>query len=366
VIETARKRKTTSGRGEAAALRTALARYQVAEPTDGTGFRRKARLMASLWREANGLTAGSHRVHRQDGTTVSRVLGSRLELDQAKATGANFLTPTILQQVTDRLARPEAHELIQQERLWADLLSSQPMCFNLFGELTADLELATSAAQAWWPNRVEQVTELRFEWSPGRRDRRYLDNRTAFDAVFMHTTPDGRRGFIGVETKYHERAARPERLRPDRLARYAEVTERSGTFPPGWREALAQTSLQQIWLDHLLALSMLHKWDTGLFVLVYPAANTSIASVANRYATALRHATTFEHRTLEEMVEQLRAATNANWVAAFKDRYLDFEKLRAVGVSPHDPLNISVRVRTRPTAVRIFISPGRLGPSGAK
>jgi trehalose-6-phosphate synthase len=79
---------------------------------------------------------------------------------------------------------------------------------------------------------------------------------------------------------------------------------------------------------------MLHKWDTGLFVLVYPAANTSIASVANRYATALRHATTFEHRTLEEMVEQLRAATNANWVAAFKDRYLDFEKLRAVGVSP--------------------------------
>jgi hypothetical protein len=214
MIETARKRKTTSGRGEAAALRTALARYQVAEPTDGTGFRRKARLMASLWREANGLTAGSHRVHRQDGTTVSRVLGSRLELDQAKATGANFLTPTILQQVTDRLARPEAHELIQQERLWADLLSSQPMCFNLFGELAADLELATSAAQAWWPNRVEQVTELRFEWSPGRRDRRYLDNRTAFDAVFMHTTPDGRRGFIGVETRYHERAARPERLRP--------------------------------------------------------------------------------------------------------------------------------------------------------
>jgi hypothetical protein len=40
---------------------------------------------------------------------------------------------------------------------------------------------------------------------------------------------------------------------------------------------------------------MLHKWDTGLFVLVYPTANTSIASVANRYATALRHATTFEH-----------------------------------------------------------------------
>lgn len=46
---------------------------------------------------------------------------------------------------------------------------------------------------------------------------------------------------------------------------------------------LAQTSLQQVWLGHLLALSMVGEWDTGLFVLVYPAANTSIAGVANRY-----------------------------------------------------------------------------------
>jgi hypothetical protein len=329
VIDTA-----TSRRAEAAALRAALARYKVVEPTDGTEFRRKARLMASLWREAKDLAPGTHRARRQDGTTGGRVLGSRLEFDQAKATGANFLTPTILQQVKDRLARPEAHELIQQKRLWADLLSSQPMCFNLFGELAADLQLATSAAQTWWPGRVEQVIELRFEWSPGRRNRRYLDNRTAFDAILMHTTPDGGRGFIGIETKYHERAARPKPLRAEQLERYAEVTERVGVFTSGWREALAQTSLQQIWLDHLLALSMLDEWDTGLFVLIYPAANASIASVANRYATVLRHTTTFEHHTLEEMVDQLRTATDAPWVAAFEDRYLGFEKLRAVGVSP--------------------------------
>ena len=86
--------------------------------------------------------------------------------------------------------------------MWADLLSSQPMCFNLFGELAADLELATSAARAWWPGRVERVTELRFEWSPGRRDRRYLNSRAAFDAVLTHTTSGRGRGFIGIETKY--------------------------------------------------------------------------------------------------------------------------------------------------------------------
>ncbi len=154
------------------------------------------------------------------------------------------------------------------------------------------------------------------------------------DAVLLHTTPDEGRGFIGIETKYHERAARPERLSPDRLERYAEVTERSGVFQSDWRERLAQTSLQQIWLDHLLALSMLEEWDAGLFVLVHPAANTAMASIASRYAAGLLDATTFEHRTLEELIARLRVATTAPWVAAFEDRYLNFEKLRAVGVSP--------------------------------
>jgi len=79
---------------------------------------------------------------------------------------------------------------------------------------------------------------------------------------------------------------------------------------------------------------MLHEWDTGLFVLVYPAANTSIASAANHYATTLLDVRTFEHRTLEDMVERLQVVTNSPWVAQFGDRYLNFGKLRAVGVSP--------------------------------
>ena len=180
-------------------MQTALARYRVAERSDGSEFRRKARLLASLWREEQGLAPGMHHPRGKAGSSQPRVLGSRLDPHQARA-GRNFLTPAILRQVRKRLAEPQAYQLIQEERLWGDLLSSQPMCFNLFGELAADLELATRAAQVWWPGRVAQVTEVRFEWSPGRRERRYLGNRTAFDAVLLHTTPTGGRGFIGIET----------------------------------------------------------------------------------------------------------------------------------------------------------------------
>jgi hypothetical protein len=232
------------------------------------------------------------------------------------------------------LARREAGELIDERRLWSDLLSSQPMCFNLLGELAADLELATHAARSWWPGRVDQVTAVQFEWSPGRRDLRYLGNRTAFDAVLMHTTPAGGRGFIGIETKYHENAERPRPVPLERLRRPVEITERSGAFHADWHPALTQTSLRQIWLDHLLALSMLDGWDTGLFMLVHPAANISMADAADRYAEVLSDSRTFEHRTLEDLVARLRTVTDAAWVEAFADRYLDFDKLRSLGIDP--------------------------------
>ena len=79
---------------------------------------------------------------------------------------------------------------------------------------------------------------------------------------------------------------------------------------------------------------MLGEWDNGLCVLLYPAANAAMAGAASRYTTWLVDARTFEHGRLEELLTRLGQVTSALWVAAFQDRYLDFEKLRTVGVSP--------------------------------
>ncbi len=45
------------------------------------------------------------------------------------------------------MTQPETHQLIQRDRLGADLLSFQPPSRNLFEELAADLELAGGG----WP-----------------------------------------------------------------------------------------------------------------------------------------------------------------------------------------------------------------------
>ena len=45
-------------------------------------------------------------------------------------------------------------------RLCGDMLSSQPLCFNLFGELALDLDLATEVLSLVWPRRIERRLAL--------------------------------------------------------------------------------------------------------------------------------------------------------------------------------------------------------------
>ena len=82
------------------------------------------------------------------------------------------------------------------------------MAFNLFGDLAANLELADRAVHTWWPDAPGTVGEVRFAHSPGWLDPAYLGNLMAFDVAFVLELGDGRHGFVGLDTKYHERIQR--------------------------------------------------------------------------------------------------------------------------------------------------------------
>jgi hypothetical protein len=175
---------------------------------------------------------------------------------------------------------------------------------------------------AWWPDTPGRVVAVRFEWSPGRLDARYLANRSAFDVAFELELAGGERGVLGVETKYHEHAAREGAPKKDRMDRYRQVTEKSGAFVDGAPDAISNTDLQQIWLDHLLALSMTQAdWDWARFVLVHPAANTSFADAAARYRKLLTDDQTFATTTVEQLLDTADALPTG-LVAAFRERYL--------------------------------------------
>ena len=116
-----------------------LRRYDAWErTTDNLDFQWQARLLQSHWREEQGLEAGEYR---------GKIRGARLTMPGAEEALWNYLTPNIREVVRREVEDPvrAKGKLYGRPRIYDNLLSSQPLCFNLFGELSLDLDLATEA-----------------------------------------------------------------------------------------------------------------------------------------------------------------------------------------------------------------------------
>ena len=284
-----------------------------------TEFRRRLRLQQARWREAHGHPAGSQPI-----AGPGRQVGSRLPLEYARETGANFLTRGALEAVRARTAGTEPHQSFDHQRLWADLLWSPTLAFNLFGDLAGTAAVADRAVHTWWPDAPGAVTDVRFAHSPGRFDPEYLNSLRAFDAAFVLALDDGTHGMVAVNVKYHERS-KPETPKPTNLARYLEVATRSGVFRPGATQAVeGKSDLAVMWLEHLLLLSMLQHpsgaWSWGRYVVVHPAGNSDMADECARYRTHLADDATFASVTLEALLDS--GALPARTRAAVRERYV--------------------------------------------
>jgi hypothetical protein len=199
----------------------------------------------------------------------------------------------------------EPHQSVDHQRVWADLLWSPALAFNLFGDLAADQALADRAVHVWWPDAPGTVVGVRFSHSPGWLDPSYLENLMSFHAAFELDAGDGTRGIIGVEVRYHDRLKR-ELPKPARLPRYLEVANRSRAFASGFDTAVIGTDLLVTWLQHLLVLSMLQHpsgaWSWGRFVIVRAAGNPDFADGSARYRSVLADGSTFASSTIEDLL----------------------------------------------------------------
>jgi PD-(D/E)XK nuclease superfamily protein len=286
-----------------------------------TAFRRRVRLHQARWREAHGHPIGTQPIVPRDGKPW-RFVGSRLPLDYARETGANFVNASALNAVKARLATTEPQQSVDMQRLWADLLWALAMCVNVFGDLGADHTLADRAIHTWWPDAPGTVSDVRFEHSPGWLDPAYLGNLSSFDAAFELDLGHGTYGIIGVETKYHDRLKR-EVPKQTRLPHYVAIAKRSGVFGRDALDAVNGTDLLVMWLDHLLLHSMLQhpsgRWRWGRLVVLHPAGNTDYVDACNRYRSLLTDTSTFAPMTLEHLLAS--GALRPRTAAALRTRY---------------------------------------------
>ena len=210
------------------------------------------------------------------------------------------------------------------------------MAFNLFGDLAADHELADRAVHSWWPDAPGTVSDVRFAHSPGRFDPEYLNSLRAFDTAFVLDRGDGTQAIVGIDVEYHE-WLKPEIPKPSNMWRYVEVAERSGAFRPSASdEVKGRSELCEMWLEHLLLLSMLQhvggEWSWGRYVVVHPARNSRVADGCARYRDLLADQSTFSSMTLEELLDA--DVLPPRTAAALRERYLQDELPPAGRLAP--------------------------------
>ena len=244
--------------------------------------------------------------------------------------GANFLNGTIAAYVDARVPEVLAdHGTLNEDRLYRNLLSSMPLCFNVFGYLRANPEMAARALSMVLELDIARVESIEVEWAPSL-DRNPLGDRTAFDAYVAYRTSEGRRGFLGVETKYTESFS-PEEY--DSKA-YRRWTESAGSgFIAGAADELKKRATNQLWRNALLVVGVRDwpEFDEGYVVVVHCEGDAGLSRAVSKFETQMHDpASLLRMVSYEALASEVGSdPAHAEWADSLRRRYLDLSVVRA-------------------------------------
>ena len=254
--------------------------------------------------------------------------GNMLTRADAEA-GRNFLTPEIAQVAHERL--DQGGGLVERFRLLHNMLSSQPMCFNLFCPLVNDVTLARQLLTPIVPEGVAEVTRVAIEWAP-QPPETYLVDRTAFDTFIEYRVPDGRLFALGIETKLTEPFSQNE-YDGHRYRQWMNVPD--APWRPEAAQAVHDIRHNQLWRDHLLAVALGHQLDSPYaktrLMLVRHEQDHDCADAVASYRKLLRDK---DDSLIDMSLDRLVAAwttviadgPHRDWIREFRLRYLELNR----------------------------------------
>ena len=304
-----------------------LRKHRILEKHD-TRFRACARLLQVLWRESQELPAGTYTAPYGS----QRRIGSLISTAAADA-GRNFLSPEVAHLVRREVTYQETGALIDQRRLFGNLLSSMPLAFNLFAPLRLNSALAAKVIRSLIPGvDLARVLHVCFEHSPGRSRDDLTGDRTAFDVAIIYERTDGEKGLLAIEQKYSESAGTPSEL----SQRYDELAVSSELYKNPMSAVLRARPCQQLFREHLLTHATRFRGDyaEARFILIAPRHNHLLQQGASLYASHLDEpgpdAVPFLNIELEQVIEAIGWAGELDYAYALHDRYLNWWKIDAV------------------------------------
>lgn len=302
-------------------------KYNTYNPQD-SNFANYAKLLQSKWRNKKG-----YPIPKTNG-------GHFIESDFAINEEVNFLTENIRKLVIKKLKTKETI----QEHIYENLISSKSLCFNLFGELHFNHQLATNLFKNIFPNstsplsekapNIREVTSVLFDYSPYKANNKFAEETSYFDVFIEYTSDNGKKGFIGIDVKYTETLLEEADKATETYKKYENDYLKLATEDLFLKENLdnfKKPPLFQLWCKHLLALSILKNnlYDEGFFLFLFPYGNDECYKEANLYRDQQKfpyrwneHQTGNYWRFLDNFIDNLDELVNQDWTKELKERYL--------------------------------------------
>jgi hypothetical protein len=258
----------------------------------------------------------------------------------------NFLTEHAFNYAKDRVEHKKKYETIEGDRLFNNLLSSQPMAFNLFCPLRQmrkeSPETATKVIKAALPGYpIHIVTEVELEFIP-ENHMELTGDKSAMDAIIRFEDEHGQKGFIAIETKYSENLGTNVAYDRDKdgkkipRAKSIEAVKELQCFKLEEERLIIEgkKGLTQIYRNFLL--SETYGLDKGLqsysIILApekHPSTDDEFKSLHNELRDEYKDK--IKNIYLEEFVNNIVSVCPEEYKSVFErfhDRYLNWDKLK--------------------------------------
>lgn len=280
--------------------------------------RAKYRRLQSWYRQnVLGVEAG------EDST--GRRLGSMLPAAAVQADPTlNFLRDERLARIAlDRLA--ESRGTFVEDRLKRNLLSSQPMCVNLFGMFKLYPDEAALVLRTASELPIKRVDCVEIEVAPEHATA-ILADRTAFDAYVEYRDPEGTKRFIAIETKYTEPFSNDLGLEEKKRDKYRRLAADFKAFRSPLSPELLTPQASQLFRNVLLAMAHTKSTQMPGVVLVValaddPAAAAGVHVVREQLLAPDDH---LHEVSIEALVDSAAVLpTFGPWARSFRQRYLE-------------------------------------------
>lgn len=231
-----------------------------------------------------------------------------------RISNSNFLNSDIVNAVKDVLNNrtKENSGIIEEERLYNNLLSSQPLCFNFFGNFYQDKNFGLLVLKSFYPD-LTKLNEVFFEFAPKEK---YLNDGSAFDIAF-DVQMGNRRGLIGLECKYTDTFS----YKPSKSTiNYGDIDSKNhdtylaifnkskSQFLADYYEYVRNKDFNQLFRNQLIAVSLVQNKNydfvkTGLFCY---QDDQSATKIAGDFRSKLKENDSFKLITYSDFIRNVQ------------------------------------------------------------